>query len=55
MASVPAGYAELAAAVMTGELGDRAGVYRLCEDLWTGLNDWFGSLGIEYRLRELPF
>ncbi|WP_339322060.1 kanamycin nucleotidyltransferase C-terminal domain-containing protein [Paenibacillus sp. FSL W8-0194] len=55
MASKPAGYAELVTRVMEGKLMDKEHVYRLCENLWTGLNAWYEELGIEYRSKELPF
>ncbi|MBW5445437.1 KNTase domain-containing protein [Cohnella sp. CFH 77786] len=51
----PAGFTELAASVMAGDLTDKNRVYRLCEKLWTGLNEWFRELGIEYRSKEWPF
>ncbi|WP_123040978.1 kanamycin nucleotidyltransferase C-terminal domain-containing protein [Cohnella candidum] len=55
MASKPAGFSALATAVTAGELSDRERVYGLCEELWTGLNDWFSRLGISYMETELPF
>ncbi|MGM7700458.1 kanamycin nucleotidyltransferase C-terminal domain-containing protein [Pseudalkalibacillus sp. Hm43] len=51
----PVGYEALARKVMSGDMRDRAEVYELCEALWTGLNDWFDELGIEYRVEQLPF
>ncbi len=55
MESKPKGYDALALKVMSGDMGDRAELYELCEDLWTGLNVWFEELGIEYRVEEMPF
>ncbi|MDR9856490.1 kanamycin nucleotidyltransferase C-terminal domain-containing protein [Paenibacillus sp. VCA1] len=55
MASQPSGYVELVTRVMEGNLIDKGYVYRLCENLWTGLNEWYEELGIEYRSKELPF
>lgn len=55
IANKPSGYAELALCVMKGKLDDKRLVYQLCENLWTGLNDWYEELGISYKLEELPF
>ncbi|WP_256204301.1 hypothetical protein [Planococcus faecalis] len=40
---------------MNGQLTDTETVYQLCESLWTGLNRWMESLGLNYRLTKLPF
>lgn len=55
MDSAPDGYAELAEAVMSGDLRDKINVYRLCERLWSGLNEWFAEMGIAYHSDKLPF
>lgn len=55
MDSKPAGFKELASAVMEGSLSDKEEVYQKCESLWTGLNDWFKELGIDYKTSHLPF
>ncbi|AQU79327.1 MULTISPECIES: kanamycin nucleotidyltransferase C-terminal domain-containing protein [Planococcus] len=55
MKSVPTGYRELVQFVMNGQLTDTETVYQLCESLWTGLNRWMESLGLNYRLTKLPF
>lgn len=55
MASKPNGYSELVELVMEGRLSDRDQVYQLCEKLWSGLNEWMKELGIEYRVKNLPF
>ncbi|MFB7305001.1 kanamycin nucleotidyltransferase C-terminal domain-containing protein [Heyndrickxia sporothermodurans] len=55
MESRPAGYDELVRKVMAGTLEDKEYIYQLCEKLWTGLNEWFAELGIEYKVQELPF
>ncbi|MFU1794866.1 kanamycin nucleotidyltransferase C-terminal domain-containing protein [Paenibacillus azoreducens] len=55
MKSKPFGYEELAICVMEGKLSDKEHIYQLCENLWTGLNDWYKELGIEYISTELPF
>ncbi len=55
MESVPCGYKELVQLVKNGQLTDAETVYQLCENLWTGLNDWMESLGLNYRLKQLPF
>lgn len=54
MVSQPQGYRELVSCVMAGDLTNREKVYQLCENLWTGLNEWFEELGIEYKSKELP-
>ncbi|QQE80625.1 kanamycin nucleotidyltransferase C-terminal domain-containing protein [Alicyclobacillus sp. SO9] len=53
--SKPDGYAELVQHIMNGSLSDRDHTYKLCEQLWNGLNDWLKELGIEYVETELPF
>lgn len=45
----PEGYSELAEKVICGELSDKEELYRLCENLWTGLNELLEELGIDYR------
>lgn len=55
MPSRPAGYEELVELVMSGQLHDAELVYARCEQIWTGLNEWYEELGIEYRVKELPF
>lgn len=54
MTSIPNGYKELAAKIKEGDLRNKEEIYRLCEDLWTGLNEWFGEQGIEYFSDQLP-
>ncbi|MGN7300545.1 kanamycin nucleotidyltransferase C-terminal domain-containing protein [Ferdinandcohnia sp. SAFN-114] len=54
MESKPKGYVELAKCVMKGELSNIEYFYQLCENLWTGLNEWYDKLGIEYRVQEFP-
>lgn len=49
MPSRPDGFLELAAMVMDGDLRDVQEVHARCERLWTGLNEWFQAMGIEYR------
>ena len=53
--SRPSGYDELIELVMRGQLQDSELVYERCERLWTGLNEWYEEMGIEYRLDKLPF
>ncbi|WP_096440098.1 kanamycin nucleotidyltransferase C-terminal domain-containing protein [Alteribacter populi] len=53
--SKPSGFENLAELVMKGDLADPERVYLSCENLWTGLNDWFDLLGIDYRVTDLPF
>lgn len=55
MESVPCGYKELVQFVKNGQLTDTETVYQLCENLWTGLNEWMESLGLDYRLKQLRF
>ncbi|MCD8510189.1 MAG: KNTase domain-containing protein [Bacillus sp. (in: Bacteria)] len=55
MSSKPSGYEELVRLVMAGRLDDKKLVYECCEKLWSGLNEWFDEIGIDYRLQELPF
>lgn len=55
MKSTPSGYEELVKKVMEGQLDDKEQVYQWCENLWEGLNIWFGELGIHYESKELPF
>lgn len=55
MESKPIGYEELVHKIMVGNLDDKHQIYQLCENLWTGLNEWFTELGIDYRVKELPF
>lgn len=54
MESIPSGYKELLALIMEGQLNDKEKVYLLCEDFWTGLNNWYSDMGIDYRLKDLP-
>ncbi|MGU3471424.1 kanamycin nucleotidyltransferase C-terminal domain-containing protein [Paenibacillus sp. D51F] len=49
MPSRPDGFLELAAMVMDGDLRDVLEVHARCERLWTGLNEWFHAMGIDYR------
>ncbi|MGE6256709.1 kanamycin nucleotidyltransferase C-terminal domain-containing protein [Heyndrickxia sporothermodurans] len=51
----PNGYKELVQQVMAGTLADKKQLYQMCENLWTGLNEWFDELGIHYKVKELPF
>ncbi|MGE8204528.1 kanamycin nucleotidyltransferase C-terminal domain-containing protein [Heyndrickxia sp. NPDC080065] len=55
MESRPKGYEELVHQMMAGTLTDKQHIYQLCENLWTGLNEWFEELGIDYKIKELPF
>lgn len=48
----PEGYSELAEKVISGELSDKEELYRLCENLWTGLNEWLENLDIDYRTND---
>ncbi|GAA0323833.1 aminoglycoside O-nucleotidyltransferase ANT(4')-Ia [Bacillus carboniphilus] len=54
MKSRPKGYDDLITLVMKGDLLDKEKLYRLCELLWTGLNEWFLELGITYKENTLP-
>ena len=54
MESIPAGYRELLEFIQEGQLRDAEKLYHSCEELWTGLNEWFSSMGLDYRLTELP-
>lgn len=54
MASKPDGYDHIAGLIMKGDLSDMEAVYRACERLWQGLNDWYDALGIQYIDSELP-
>lgn len=54
MEAVPVGYKELLAFNLAGDLRDHEKLYRLCEELWTGLNLWFDEMGLDYRMTELP-
>ncbi|WP_372868957.1 kanamycin nucleotidyltransferase C-terminal domain-containing protein [Planomicrobium okeanokoites] len=54
MESIPSGYRELLDFIQRGELQDAAKLYYLCEELWTGLNEWYAELKLDYRLSELP-
>lgn len=53
--SKPDGYRELVSFLAEGDLRDKEALYQLCENLWTGLNAWYGELGIDYITNELPF
>jgi kanamycin nucleotidyltransferase len=53
--SKPDGYEELVQHVMNGSLSDRDHIYKLCEELGVGLNDWLKELGIQYVEAELSF
>lgn len=55
MPSRPSGYDELVGLVIRGQLHEMEMVYERCENLWTGLNEWYEEMGIDYRLMELPF
>jgi len=55
MNSKPSGYEELVFCVMDGKLNDKEYIYKLCEGLWLGLNDWYAELGIDYKVIKLPF
>lgn len=54
MDSKPRGYTELVTYVLEGNYSDKEKIYSLCENLWTGLNQWFEELGIEYKVNKLP-
>lgn len=54
MESIPAGYRALADFIQAESLQDTEKLHNLCEELWTGLNEWFGAMGLEYRLKKLP-
>lgn len=54
MESIPAGYRELVDFIHGESPQDKEEVLRLCEELWTGLNEWFDEMGLDYRLTELP-
>lgn len=51
----PSGYQELVHHVMEGTLHDKDHLYILCEKLWSGLNEWYDELGIDYKTHEFPF
>ncbi|WP_229106806.1 hypothetical protein [Paenibacillus sp. 1001270B_150601_E10] len=42
-------YETMGKKVINGELSDNEELYRLCENLWTGLNELLEDLGIDYR------
>lgn len=52
---IPSGYKELLHFIQDGELQDTEKLYHFCEELWTGLNQWYAELNLDYRLTELPF
>lgn len=54
MESIPSGYTELLSFIMGEQLHNKEKVYALCEALWTGLNEWYSDMGMDYRLNELP-
>ncbi|MDJ0333034.1 kanamycin nucleotidyltransferase C-terminal domain-containing protein [Planococcus sp. S3-L1] len=54
LASIPSGYKKLLNFITEGQLQDKEKFYFLCEDLWTGLNEWYINMGLDYRLKELP-
>ncbi|QHJ69969.1 kanamycin nucleotidyltransferase C-terminal domain-containing protein [Planococcus halotolerans] len=54
MKSIPSGYKELLDFMQEGELPDAEKLYRFCEELWTGLNEWYAEMQLDYRLTELP-
>ncbi|MDJ0333548.1 kanamycin nucleotidyltransferase C-terminal domain-containing protein [Planococcus sp. S3-L1] len=54
MESIPSGYKELLRFIMEGQLHGKEKIYPLCEELWTGLNEWYSDMGLDYRLKELP-
>lgn len=54
MKSIPDGYRALADFIQAESLQDTEKLHHLCEELWTGLNEWFDGMGLEYRLKELP-
>lgn len=54
MPSVPSGYQALVMKVIEGDLRNKEEIYLLCEGLWTGLNEWYSKLGIDYVSKELP-
>ncbi|WP_033542058.1 kanamycin nucleotidyltransferase C-terminal domain-containing protein [Planococcus sp. CAU13] len=54
MESTPSGYRELLDYFHGSQLFEHEKIFHLCEELWTGLNEWFDELGLEYRLTELP-
>lgn len=53
MPSIPSGYQALVAKVIEGDLRNKEELYHLCEDLWTGLNEWYSQLGIVYVSKQL--
>lgn len=55
MQSLPSGYKELLNLFVDGKLEDKEQVYHLCENLWTGLNQWYEKMGLDYRLTNFPF
>lgn len=55
MASIPFGYKELMLGMVAGQMADKEKTYRLCENLWSGLNERFAEMGLDYQLTELPF
>ncbi|MCE5172063.1 KNTase domain-containing protein [Paenibacillus profundus] len=55
MPSRPSGYDELVELMMRGQLHDTEVVYKRCECLWTGLNEWYEKMGIDYKVKEFPF
>ncbi|GAK43238.1 kanamycin nucleotidyltransferase C-terminal domain-containing protein [Paenibacillus urinalis] len=50
----PSGYQALVTKVIEGDLRNKEEIYQLCEGLWTGLNEWYSELGIDYVSKELP-
>ncbi|MEC0240164.1 kanamycin nucleotidyltransferase C-terminal domain-containing protein [Paenibacillus dokdonensis] len=55
MPSRPSGYDELIHLLMRGHLHDTELVYERCECLWSGLNEWYENMGIDYKVTEFPF
>jgi len=54
MESIPSGYKELLSFIMEEQLHGKEKIYPLCEELWTGLNEWYSHMGLDYRLKKLP-
>ncbi len=52
---LPRGYRELADLVTSGRLADPGAVARACDELWAGLVEWLGDLGLDFASEELPF
>ncbi|WP_404293862.1 KNTase domain-containing protein [Cytobacillus kochii] len=55
IATKPHGYEQLVKLILQRDWDISENIYEACEHLWTGINQWFNELGINYRSHSFPF